>query len=43
LAATILSGATSQTLPINLSVSGTVPVGSYTFSVVVPPLKFGQV
>jgi YD repeat-containing protein len=36
LAATILSGATSQSLPINLSVSGTVPVGSYTFSVTTP-------
>jgi YD repeat-containing protein len=36
LAATILSGATSQSLPITLSVSGTVPAGSYPFSVTTP-------
>jgi YD repeat-containing protein len=36
LTATILSGATSQTLPIALSVGGSVPAGTYTFSVTTP-------
>ena len=34
--AAILSGATSQTLPVNLVVASTVPAGSYTFSVTTP-------
>ncbi len=36
LSATILAGATSQRLPINLSVASTVPADSYTFSVTTP-------
>lgn len=36
LTATILSGVTSQSLPISLAVGATVPVGSYTFSVTTP-------
>ncbi|MGH7207333.1 MAG: IPT/TIG domain-containing protein [Nitrospiraceae bacterium] len=36
LSATILLGGTSQNLPINLTVSSTVPVGSYPFSVTTP-------
>jgi len=33
LSATILAGATAQSLPINLAVPSTVPLGTYTFSV----------
>lgn len=40
LSATLLSGATVQSLPINLAVAGTVPPGSYPFSVTTP---FGTV
>ena len=36
LSATILSGGTSQSLPINLAVTATVPAGSYPFSVTTP-------
>jgi YD repeat-containing protein len=36
ISATILSGVTAQSLPINLTVTPAVPVGSYTFSVVSP-------
>jgi YD repeat-containing protein len=36
LTATILAGATDETVPIGLSVSGGVPVGTYTFSVTTP-------
>ncbi len=36
LSATILAGATSQGLPINLSVASTVPADAYTFSVTTP-------
>jgi YD repeat-containing protein len=36
LTATILAGATDDTVPIGLSVSGSVPVGTYTFSVTTP-------
>lgn len=36
LTATIQSGAADDTLPINVSVSGSVPVGSYAFSVTTP-------
>ncbi|MEK6618594.1 MAG: hypothetical protein AABY90_07865, partial [Nitrospirota bacterium] len=36
LSATILSGGTSQSLPINLTVTTAVPTGSYPFSVTTP-------
>jgi hypothetical protein len=36
LSAAIVAGVTSQSLPINLTVAGTVPVGDYAFSVVSP-------
>lgn len=36
LSATILTGGTSQSLPINLTVAATVPVGSYPFSLTTP-------
>jgi hypothetical protein len=36
LSATVQSGATSQSLPITLSVGGAVPPGPYPFSVVSP-------